>query len=207
MQTANPILLSKEHDITAFASSDPGRYVLQSVHYNAKGQFVEATNGRQLIRVPVQSSEEFPPITGANGEPTPDCILPIAPLKKAIASIPKSNSLPILGHVAVTAVAGGPLKVRLTTNDLDTENSAVVRAIDGNYPNTNQVIPTKPADFTIGLSPAELQIIVAYAAKHAKEDKAAIRFEFNDDCSPVRWSITTAENRQVTGVLIPMRLS
>lgn len=205
MSTANPILLSKEHDITAFASNDPGRYVLQSVHYDAKGQFVEATNGRQLIRVPVQASEEFPPITGANGSPAPDCIIPIAPLRKAIASIPKCN-LPILGHVAVTAVENEPSKIRLTTNDLDTENSAVVRTIEANYPRTDQVIPDKAPEFAIALSALELQKIVAYAAKHGSGE-CAIRFEFNSDLDPVRWSVTTQETRKVSGVLMPMRLT
>jgi len=199
-----PVLFSKEHDICSFASKNASRCVLQSVHYDANGKFLEATNGRQLVRVPAGCSEDFPPVTGANGQPLPDCLLPLAPFQKALKSIAHST-LPILENIAFTAVENDKTKVRLTTNDLDTENSIVVKLVHGHYPNTNVVIPVEPVVFAITLNALELQILVNYAAKHASEKNNGITFQFIDERSPVRWKIKTQQNRDVTGVLMPAR--
>ena len=203
------VLVSKEHDVTEFASKDQTRYVINSVHYNKAAGCIEATNGRQLVRVPVERSEEFPPVTGADpGAELPDCTIPIVPFKKALAGIPNGNSLPIIQHAAVTPGPEG--KVRLTTNDLDTEQSALVKLVEGNFPNTQQVIPEWPATLAIGLSPVELKKICDYCAKHGFEagnSGPSIRFEFKDSLSPVRWACKLASGREATGVLMPMRLS
>jgi len=197
------VLLSKEHDITAFASDDPSRFVIQGIHYNATAGCVEATNGRQLIRVPVERSEDFPPVSGAF-TPASDVIIPSAPYKKALAGIPRSKTLPIIENVALSAVNGS--KVRLTTNDLDNENSVVAKAIEGNYPRLDLVIPTKPPVFTIALSAYELRIIADYFARHS-DATAAVTFQFTADTEPVRFAGTLASGKRATGVLIPCRLT
>lgn len=203
-------MLGKEHDITAFASDDPSRYVLKSVHYNEKAQCLEATNGRFLIRVPVTVDEgEFPTLSGECIAPK-DCILPLAPFKKALASIPNGGSLPILKHVALSASAGD--KLRLTTNDMETENNTVTKPVEGNYPNCEQVIPKEPAKFAIALDPSLLKTVVEYFAKHNGEKTRAVRLEFfgdkkPSDLSPVRITGTLANGKEAMVVLMPMRLS
>lgn len=197
-------LFSKEHDITAFASTDETRQVLQSVHYNAKGGFLEATNGRQLVRVPVEVSEDFPTVTGANGEMPPDCIIPLGPFKKALASIPKHSALPVISNAALTYC--DEEKARLTTNDLDTENSQVFKIVEGNYPNTEQVVPHQKSTFEICFNPNELSKVVDYCKKHGNErENGNILFEFNSSTEPVRWRIFTQGKKWVTGVLMPCR--
>ncbi len=202
------VLLGKEHDITAFASTDTSRFVLNSVHYNEKAQCLEATNGHFLIRVPVEvDGGDFPPLSGQTIAPV-DCILPIAPFKKALTSIPNGGSLDILKHVALSSSDGG--KVRLTTNDLYTENNVVTKPIEGNYPKCDAVIPTEPAKFAIALDPSLLKTVVEYFAKHNSEKARAIRLEFttlDDDKSPVRITGTLASGKQALAILMPMRLS
>lgn len=202
-----PVLLSREHDVSAFASSDQTRYVINGIHYNREAGCVEATDGRQLIRVLVSTDDngEFPTVTGADkaGE-LPDCILPAGALTKALRNAPNGKSLPILQHVAVTPAPDG--RVRLTTNDLDTEQSAMVKVVEGNYPKCEQVIPDWPATVTIALSADLLGTICSYVSKHGASATHAIKIELKDSDSPIRWSCTTQGGRTVTGVLMPVRL-
>src|SRR5574340_1053737 len=101
---ATSVLLGREHDVTAFASSDPKRAVLNAVHYSARHSAIEATNGKVLIRVPVTArAEEFPPV--ADTAPATDCLIPLAPFKRALANVPESTHLPILAHMRLE-VAG-----------------------------------------------------------------------------------------------------
>jgi DNA polymerase III sliding clamp (beta) subunit (PCNA family) len=202
MNTQTVILLNREHDITAFASNDQSRYVLQSVHYNEAAQCLEAVNGRCLIRVPVQKSEDYPTLSGEFA-PAKDMIIPIAPFKKAMASIPKS-AVEVLCNVAMSSVNGE--KVRLTTNDMDNENSVVAKRIDGIYPNCEQVIPTATPTFSISISAHELQNIANYFAKHGV-GQCAVNFQFTADCEAVRFSGTTTSGKKVVGVVMPMRMS
>jgi len=203
METQTVVLLGKEHDITAFASNDPSRYVIQSVHYNEKAQCLEAVNGRCLIRVPVEKSEDFPTLSGTF-QPATDSIIPIAPFKKALAGMPNGGSLPILKHVALSG--SDDERVRMTTNDLDNENSVVAKRIEGNYPNTEQVIPTATPTFSISISAVELQIIANYFAKHG-DAQHAINFQFTADCEAVRFSGKLESGKKATGVVMPMRMS
>lgn len=201
-------LFSKEHDVTAFASTDARRPALENVHYNAAGGFLEACNGSLLIRVPVTVSEEFPDVTGANGTPLPDCVLPLAPFKKALGSIPAKPFMAIAGNVALTAVEGVNEKIRLTVNDGDTEQSAIVKKVDANYPNTEVAIPKEEPTFSITLSALQLKAVVDYAHRHATEASTeGIRFDFVTDLHAVRWSVSTNGGRNVTGLIMPVRTS
>ena len=83
-KTTAPVLIGRHHDITAFASTDTTRPMLNGVHYNADRGCLEATDGKAIaIRVPVcQQVEEFP---ASAGETTlTDCTIPTAAFKKAL---------------------------------------------------------------------------------------------------------------------------
>ncbi len=199
------VLLGKEHDITAFASGDPTRYIINSVHYNEKAQCLEACSGWMLIQVPVELSEDFLALSQPY-MPAKDTIIPLAPFKKALSSIPNGGTVPVLKHIALSTAYPGD-KVRMTTNDLDTENNVVTKCVEGNYPRTDQVIPTKAPTFSIALDPGYLQTIAAYFTKHGSEKDKALRLEFTADNEAVRFSGTLASGKRATGVLMPMRLS
>jgi hypothetical protein len=156
-----------------------------------------------LIRVPVETSEDFPPISGGHEPPT-DAIIPVGPFKKALAGIPKNMTLPILENVALSNVNGA--QVRLTTNDLDTENSIVAKRIEGNYPNTDAVIPTDAPTFQVSIAAPVLRLIADYFCKHGKEVQA-INFSFIDALSPIRFEGRTDSGTLVKGVAMPCRMS
>ena len=197
------ILLGREHDITPFASADEQRYVLQGAHYYAERQLLEATDGRMLIRVPVRIDAEsaFPAI-GDDKHLAKDCIIPSGVLKKTLASIPKS-SLPILNHVVLSS-NGAENTAILTTCDLDVQNDARTRCIEGTYPTCDAVMPTDAPSLSITLDAERLGRICDYAKRHSTGTHNDLTLEFSDGVSPLRFRIKTASGH-ANGLLMPMR--
>lgn len=207
------VLLGRIHDVSEFASKDETRYVINSIHYDDKLGCVEATNGRALIRVPVTVPvEEFPPVkdTGV----AQDVIIPLGPFKKALSTVPKNGPLEILRHLRMS-VQGEPgmQRLTLTSTDGDTEQAVSAKAIEGIYPNTQQVITETEPAMSIALNPFVLDPIIEFAKKHAYPDgvSATITFHLTDSISPVRFEINCRDELgnpvKAYGVLMPMRLS
>lgn len=205
------ILLGRHHDITGFASTDPTRAVLNGVHYNAKKRVLEATDGRVAVRVPVcERADEFPP-TKAGGAAMPDAIIPTAAFKRALANVPARNTLPVLDYVRV---AGDGERITMTATDLDTEQAVTAKAIDGRYPDLDQVWPTAAPTLSIVLASGLLKRIAEYADRHGKETGkpgCAITFEFTGALEPVRFGFelenALGESVRAEGVLMPIRLT
>lgn len=208
------VLLGKHHDITPFASSDGSRYVLNSVHYYREKSVLEATDGRVLIRVPMSSEQEpgeFPARAAHDTAPM-DCIIPLAPFKKAIANIPNGGTLPALKQARLDAA---PVKFKgadrvecvITSTDLETEQAVRALTIEGAYPNTDKVIPTEEPKFSVTLAPEILLRLATYAQKHGREDYKGIRFDFTDEMAPVRFKFRLEAGTEASGVLMPMRSS
>jgi len=211
---ATNILLGKHHDITAFASKDANRYAIQSVHYHHDKKLVEATDGRVMIRVPVVEDKDgvFPPVS-VNGE-AKDCIIPIAPFKKALGNVQKSN-LPICEHLrlSVSEKAGTPGLINLCTTDLDTEQNVTTRPIDAQYPNVDQVLPTEETKFSYCLSAKILKQIAEYAERNghaANGTDIPVKFEFTEELRGVKFSVmldTPMGIVKAEGMAMPMRMS
>lgn len=209
------MLIGKHHDITAFASSDPTRYAICGVHYNAKHQRLEAVDGVVAIHVPVcDRSEEFPSVKTGDAA-LKDCIIPTPAFKRALANAKdsgKSNSLPVLSYARLSA--NGDNRATFTTTDLDTEQAVTAKCVDATFPNLDQVWPDKAPVLSIVLSSSILKRIAEYAEKHGVDTDgkgAGIRFDFIDSLSPVRFSIhlddSLGEKPKAEGIAMPMRMS
>lgn len=203
----HPKLIDAANEITAFASTETSRCVLNGLHFTEN--YTEACNGGMLIRVPYSLLEasEFPPVKAAGPE-LKDCIIPSAAIKESIKNAGNNNSLPVLNTVHVST--NGDARATLATTDLDNERTLRPKLIEGDYPKTDQVIPDFVPTVAISLGADYLAVIANYARKHAKGGGAggpAVNLEFADGTSPVRFSITLADGRKATGVLMPMRLS
>lgn len=214
------VLLRRWHDVSAFASSDPSRYVLNGVHVDVELGCVEASDGRILMRAPLErdAAKDFPPLGAGVVELGANSIVPIKAWQAAMRRIPKAH-LPILESVVLSqpvdgegkpemdAVPAEPVrKVCLTTNDLDCQQDAKIKVVAGAFPHTSQVIPTDAPTLRIAFDPELLGRICAYATKHSPEGKAAITLEFTDNLSPMRAWINLPEGRRAYAVLMPMRL-
>lgn len=206
-----PILIGRHHDISSFASTDETRYVLGGIHYNPQGRFIEATNGRILIRVPVRvhNPEDGFPMTTAGHSVTDECIIPTDQFKEGLKLIPKKGKIAIMKYAKVTA--NGDNKAVIVSSTLDGEKAVTTKVIDGQFPNTEHVIPKEPAKFKICLAPQYLKLIADYANTHGHTKKSGITLEFDDELSPCRFSFflddPIGDDVKAYGVLMPMRLS
>lgn len=204
-QTA--ILIGKHHDLSAFASTDDSRMILQSVHYHAGHKAVEATNGKIFIRVPVEErlADEFP-VQGPEAAPT-DCVIPLPAFKKAIGNIPNGSTPTSIQRARLDAAQDGEsVKVALSTTDLSSEQAIKVKGVEGTYPNCDVVIPTDPPKLTISLAAELLLTLATYAKKHGAEGQF-ITFEFTDNLGAVRFGVRLQEGGRATGVMMPARMS
>lgn len=209
---AKAALLGRIHDIRDFASTDETRFIIGGLHYDPARGFIEATNGRMLIRVPVTApADEFAPV--ADKGVAADVIIPVAPFKKALANVPKNGPAPIQRHIRLS-VAGipGMQRVTMTTSDLDTEQVVSAKAIEGVYPNTEQVIPNAEPDLTICLAPNILEPIIDYCKKNGGERHQSIKFGFyKDEHTPCTFEITVPTETDdlvvAKGVFMRMRMS
>lgn len=202
------ILLAKHHDITPFVSTDESRYALNGVHYHKEKKVLEATDGRIIIRVPVEQDGDdalFPPVPTPLTDPE-DCIIPTGPFKKALVNIPNGSSLPILKHARLdTTKDGDKITAIMTTTDVDTNQAVSSKTIEGRFPHCDHVFPTEAPKFSITLAPEILVRLAAYANKFAKE-KSGIRFDFLSETEAVRFSFTLENGQVASGVLMPMRM-
>ena len=205
------VLIGRHHDISAFASTDVSRYVLNGVHYNARLGVVEATDGYALVRVPVcRRAEEFPPVKA--GEATlEDCIIPVAAFKKALANTCKTSALPVLQCARLSGADG---KVTMAASDLETEQAVTVKGVEGTYPDCDQVIPAEEPTLTITVAASLLKRVAEYAERHGRELNTGgvpITFEFIGALSAIRFSVplddAMGETPVARGVLMPMRLA
>jgi DNA polymerase III sliding clamp (beta) subunit (PCNA family) len=219
-ETATPVkdpalgvMLRKYHDITSFASTDESRWILNSVHYHAKKGVLEATDGRMLIRVPVETEMDAGdlPVKPAFATAPVDCVIPGKPFAKALGNIPNGTSLDKIKRARLDAA---PAKVKgadgvecvLTTTDLDTEQAMRVAGIEGDYPNVDSVIPTEKPKLSISIAPEILLRLATYANKHGKANHG-IRFDFVDAIGGIRFSFPLEAGTTASGVLMPMRMS
>lgn len=208
-----PVLLSKHHDISGFASQDQTRFVVNGIHYKPTGRYIEATDGRLLIRVPVVNmpEQDETPLnrTKLPGNVADECIMPTAPFKKGLANIKAVKGLTFSAYAKL--LANGDKNVTLVTTDLDVQQSVTARSIEGQYPNTDMVMPTKEPKFKIALSPELLGKFCDYASKHGHEKESVMLVEFWDDLSPVRLSFRIDDPNdtplRAVGILMPMRMS
>lgn len=198
-------LIDRANDLSAFCSSDASRYVLHGIHFRKDG--TEATNGRVLMRVPyvAMDAADFPPVAGiADKAELKDCIIPAKAVTEAVKNAEKGKgSLPVLGTVHVSSNC---TKATLVTTDLDSERVLSPKMIDATYPNTEQVIPNAKAKAVICLSAEYLRDIADYVLKNNAKNMG-VRLEIISELDAMRFGITLDDGRQVTGVLMPMRMS
>lgn len=203
-------LIDRANDVSAFASTDKNRHILNGVYMNGKG--TEATDGRVCIRVPYSQigAEEFPPVASASNE-RQCAIVPTKSFQDAIRTIPKGMTLPVLHCLRVsTRQHGSNLVAQLTTTDLDQTRVTESKTIDGTYPNLETVWPKDEPKFSIAISAEVLKKVVDYAAKNGLEDGHGyhvINFHFTDNLSAVRFSIPLEDGRKAEGVAMPMRMT
>ena len=142
------MLYSRAHfAVRHAASKDATRYNLNGIHFKADGS-TEATDGHMLIQVHAETppDDEWPDVGDikASTDALEEFILPLEASERVMRAIPKPTrtSMPVLKHARLDVVetnANG--HARFVTTDLDSVTPMQADKIDGEYPNTAQVIP------------------------------------------------------------------
>ena len=207
--TGQPVLLSKEHDISAFVSGDASRYSLTGIHYNAEKGRLEATDGRMLITISLAarndatSFKDMPPLKGALPGAPESCTFPPKALTDVLAHVDERAALPCLECVVFGGDKESAQPISFTTTDLDTEHTVRSRVIECNYPNMECVLPIFEARASILLAPKFLKKVWDYATDIAHA--TSIKLELSGDpYDAARISFTTAEGRDVLVALMPI---
>jgi DNA polymerase III sliding clamp (beta) subunit (PCNA family) len=109
---------------------------------------VEATDGHQLVRIdfPALPNSNFPSIENLPTEcyesvSTFETIVPTSAWENAAKNLPKKVNLPILSNVLLPENVNGSMQ--LITTDLDQCKRVDAKVLEGNFPNTDVVIPTE----------------------------------------------------------------
>jgi hypothetical protein len=145
-----------------FTGDNDARYMLNGVHITDKE--IIATNGHYMCRLSHQAGLAAPdfPVVGQSAEMEPFKAATVSAKDfAAIAKqIKKSQRLPVLQHALLdttAANANGSVPVYVT----DLENPQVIKLekFDGNYPNTESVMPTDEPAYGIAFDPAYLEVI------------------------------------------------
>jgi hypothetical protein len=213
---SKPVLLSKEHDISAFVSTDETRYALTGIHYDAEHKRLEATDGRMLIRVPLEGKndvndvDEFPPVRGAAllGAP-PSCTFPVKSFLGALSHLLQRVTLPVLSKVLFGGGSDQVMPLSFTTTDLDVEHTVRSKVIiDAAWPELDRVVPTREPKAVVHLSSVLLGKVCHYAQAVDTGKGVSLKLELSGNShDPVRITMTTPEGRDVLVVMMPIRVS
>lgn len=202
------LLLNKASlEVVAFASKNQSRYNTNSLHVTK--DYVEATDGHILVRLShpkTADPDEFPVTPGEPFDKT-DFILPIESIKGV--KIPAKIQLPILANACLSKEGE---MISISTTNLDIMQTAKVKPIDTEFPDTEQFIDQsidKETDnewrmFTINSD--VLKLLANYVSKRNGREEIPITFWIKDPNGPVHFRFRFTDTEQEgRGVLMPMK--
>jgi len=189
------------------AAKDKSRVTLTGVHVTSKR--LETTDGSMLLRwnVPADAplDDDFPD----NGDdsvvvdiPDGGVVLPAAALEAAFKAAPSKHRLPILNNVQIRP--NGKAAMLRATKDLATFHETTVPYIEGVWPATSSVWPTKVPALSFRLD-AALLLRVCKAAVQAQPDAMAplLTFHVTDNVSAIRFDTVGSP---LEGLIMPCRM-
>lgn len=173
---------------------------------NVTSAYCEANNSHLMLRVPHPSFDvaEFPSQGNDHApvEAGKSVLITPATLEKALKNTStRSSSLPILATVKLGINdKGNPV---LVATDLDTTVSFEQRAIEGEYPDTDQVIPDASTPHVFSCSAAYLKLFCDWAIRNGNGRDPIIHFHSSSPTAPILLTIPMEDAQQATGVLMP----
>ena len=204
------MLYSRSHlSVRHAASTDTGRFNLNGVRFNADGS-TEATNGQIFCKAtPAQAPvDEFPAGWGATleGEQEP-FTFPLDAVNKLVKAIPKKSHIPILQNAAVdvphTNTSGS---ARFVTTDLESNKVVEAKTLEGEWPNTAQVIPDGVATVKIGLNLTLLGKIEKALREFNGGGNAVCCVEIFDKNTAIKITAENCDGGEFLAVIMPHTL-
>ena len=210
------MLYNRSHlSVRHACSTDETRYNLCGVHFLADGT-TEATNGDWLLRAKPhkQDMEEFP-ATATAGIPAhpPELepfILPRDTVDALVKRLPKKQmALPILSNALLdVARANGNGDACFITTDLETQEMTKGRKIDGEFPNTDKVIPAadKKPTATFGVNLKYLAACYKAVVEFGGKQHTNVKIEIFGELEPIRLTYSNPDTGELLAVIMPVRL-
>src|SRR5262249_5498704 len=145
----------------------------------------------------------FPSIDGFKPNGFAGCLLPLDACKEIGKSLPKKSTLPVLLNAAITT---HDEKIHVAVTDLDNPKLFSPRAVTGQFPNWEAVMPKRPASHTITVNADYLMRIAKFAAGFADNRTKPVRIQFFGADNAMRFDATNPETAQgFTAILMPLR--
>ena len=199
--------------VLRFATTpDDTRYALNSYGLGPDGSIC-ATDGHLMLysEKPADAPpEDFPVLPNPfDVGSTVAVVLPVDAADAAVRAIKKTQSIPVLDHIAVAPANGDPHVLRVAATDLNTPFDTTVHS-EGQFPAWRKVVPTKEPTLTVHLG-ADMLIAIGRAAKVATKGSGStgpvVKFEFTGktDSDPIRITFSCEVGSEVHGVVMPCR--
>lgn len=210
MESHVTLLNRKSLRLAELAPKEESRYTLRALSVTDKETVV--TDGHLLVRVthPKVDAGHFPTIPGfAAGKAFERVLLPVDAAKDIAKAIPTKTTIPILAHAALavtTDADGAHLSVAVT--DLDTHRVFSPKAMSGQYPNWQAVMPHEVPVFSISVDANLLLKLCKYVTEFKKDDNgpATVRMSFTGPQNAVRLDAVSKDTQQgMTALLMPVR--
>ena len=198
------VLLNKHSlEIAKLAPKEESRYTLNALRVTEGETMV--TNGHYLIRVenPKMKVENFPTVAGdVPAVEVSELLIPTASALEVLKGIPKKDAIPVLNHAKVGKGEDG--MIRMVTTDMDVHRPNATRAITGQFPNVDAVMP-RSQKFTIGVNAEYLSKLLAIAATY-NDRSHFVELSFTDKPSAMRIDAhDEVTGQHFTAVLMLMR--
>lgn len=178
--------------------------ILEAVHITP--EYVEATEGHVLIRVPASGIpvEDFPVVAGM-GNGTGEMLVSAQALRDAGKGIKSNNRIPVCNvlHVGLDA-EGRPV---MTDTDLETPTVRVAQKVEERFPDCDVVIPKAETVKTeVTFRASLLRQIAAFVAKYGMGHEPAMTIGLQEDTGcAARITFTLEDGREALVVLMPCR--
>jgi len=187
-----------------FAAKDAARYALNGVCLSERG--IEASDGRRAVRISWldERPDEFPTVgqQPSNGATLPDggIIMPLESAKAIAKALPKASRIPVLTRALLDVEASSREKAVAYTTDLENTRKHEARALDGEFPDLSECIPSSTPVVTFGVN-AKLLAEVAKALSLLDEQ---ITIQVRSGTEPIVFHATSQDGEHAVAMLMPM---
>jgi DNA polymerase III sliding clamp (beta) subunit (PCNA family) len=131
-------------------------------------------------------------------------LIPAEAAEAAEKAIPKKAHLPVLTHAQVF-VEKNRGNIVIATTDLESPRVVTLKAADGQFPNTDQVMPKNKPVITITIGANQLAALVRYRQKFDAPIRRNIKFTFYAPDKAVKFEWKNFDHA-VVGLIMPMRV-
>ena len=193
--------------VSNIASKDETRPVLTGVRFEEKATI--ATDGYKLMIVSTPPDDSIDDVSEIDGAITPVTTstpvnIPSENVKQLSKSLPKKPILPWFSNTFFTSKDDE--MVEMVTTDGINHQKHTTKAIVGDYPQYNAILPKDKPQAVVSLNVKILkQVIDTINQMDISDNANTIKISLQGELQPVSITTTTDQKQQVQAVIMPVR--